>query len=309
MNIIGGNCIGHSCKCDIAAALAVTLGYVPHWHAKSCRKILLLSPRTYLLSIMGFRAQSLTLKHRLKQAEKAIQLELAVQAYRKEQEKAPKLRDGLRTVANRFTGVAYKTLWRRTKGMRTIQELNESKMKIPAAMEEIMIQLIETSSDWSNPLTREAIAKFANEIGIRCFGPDFELVGVNWVGRFLERHRDRVQTYWSKPLDTQRAQSLNPEAVKHWFKLVKREIVDPQILPENIYGMDESGFPPSNQGTSRVVGRRGNKVQHKQGSSNRENATGIIGICADGAVIKPLIIFKSEHLITQWFENNVADAA
>ncbi|KAJ7439297.1 hypothetical protein FB451DRAFT_985330, partial [Mycena latifolia] len=59
------------------------------------------------------------------------------------------------------------------------------------------------------------------------------------------------------------------------------------IKPENIYGMDESGFPPSNQGRQRVVGRRGTKTQHKAGSANHENVTVLVTICADGTTLKP----------------------
>ena len=53
----------------------------------------------------------------------------------------------------------------------------------------------------------------------------------------------------------QRAKSLNPEAIKSWFDLVKKYIVDLSIPPENIYGMDESGFPPANQGPERIIGQ------------------------------------------------------
>ncbi len=95
-------------------------------------------------------------------------------------------------------------------------------------------------------------------------------VGKNWVQRFKDRHHKVIGTYWSKALDTQRAKCLNPVAVKDWFEIVKTEIVEAGVLPENIYAMDESGFPPSNQGTQRVVGRAGNRIQHKQGSANRE---------------------------------------
>ncbi|KAJ7026751.1 hypothetical protein C8F04DRAFT_927131, partial [Mycena alexandri] len=42
----------------------------------------------------------------------------------------------------------------------------------------------------------------------------------NWIDRFLGRHRDELQTHWSRPLDTQRARALNPAAVSHWFDLV-----------------------------------------------------------------------------------------
>ncbi|KAF9524941.1 hypothetical protein CPB83DRAFT_725609, partial [Crepidotus variabilis] len=59
------------------------------------------------------------------------------------------------------------------------------------------------------------------------------------------------------------------------------------IKPGNIYGMDESGFPPSHQGVERVVGRRGTKTQHKTGSANRENVTVLVTICADGTALDP----------------------
>lgn len=258
---------------------------------------------------MGNRAQSQTLKKRLAEARKAVILEQALHTYQNEQNKPPELRVGLRSIAKQFSGVSYSTLRRRALGKQSIKDFNTLKQKLTPAEEEVIVQLIEVSSDWSNPLTFEAIAKYANEIIKGRDGPEFEPVGINWVHRCLERHRSRVQTYWSKPLDTQRAQSLNPGNVNHWFELVKREIVDREVKPENIYGMDESGFPPSNQGTSRVVGRKGNKVQHKQGSGNRENATGLITICADGTYLQPLIVFKSEYLHTQWFDNNVADVA
>ena len=258
---------------------------------------------------MAKHAKSAMLKKREESAKKAAQLELAVQMYKNEMAKPPELRIGLRSIADQFPGVSYVTLWRRIQGKQSIRDFNALKQKLTTAEEEVLTQLIETSANWSNPLSYKEIAQYANEILRRREGDDSAAIGTSWVYRFLGRHRDRVQTYWSKGLDTQRAQSLNETNVKHWYEVLKREVVDKGIQPENIYGMDESGFPPSNQGTSCVVGRRGNKLQHKTGSANRENATGLIGICADGTVLQPLIVFKAENLYTQWFENNVADAA
>ncbi|THU83855.1 DDE-domain-containing protein, partial [Dendrothele bispora CBS 962.96] len=59
--------------------------------------------------------------------------------------------------------------------------------------------------------------------------------------------------------------------------------------------MDESRFPPSNQGRERVVGHQGTKTQHKQGNANRENVTAIITICGDGSKLKPTVIFKGKN--------------
>jgi len=54
-------------------------------------------------------------------------------------------------------------------------------------------------------------------------------VGKKWIYTFLDRNWDKVHTHWSKPLDMQRAQSLNPDAMKHWFNLVEELIVKPRI--------------------------------------------------------------------------------
>ncbi|KAE9402187.1 hypothetical protein BT96DRAFT_780438, partial [Gymnopus androsaceus JB14] len=76
---------------------------------------------------------------------------------------------------------------------------------------------------------------------------------------------------------------------------------------ENMYGMDESGFLPSNQGCQRVLGRRGTKTQHKQGNANRENVTVIVTICGDGTTLKPTIIFKGKNFIVSISDNSWTD--
>ena len=111
----------------------------------------------------------------------------------------------------------------------------------------------------------------------------------------MERHHDQLQSHWSKPLDTARACSLNPTAVHHWFNtIVKEYYIDQNVQPEDTYGMDESGFPPEAARTQRVIGQRGTKTQHEQGSANRENVTALVTICADGTVLRPTIISKAK---------------
>jgi hypothetical protein len=106
--------------------------------------------------------------------------------------------------------------------------------------------------------------------------------------------------HWSKPFDSQRGQCLNPTAVEEWFKLAKELLPDQDIQKENIYGMDESGFPPSDQGKQRVIGHRGAKIQHKQGGADRENVTAIITICADGTKLTLTIIYKGKNFLQKY---------
>jgi hypothetical protein len=117
-----------------------------------------------------------------------------------------------------------------------------------------------------------------------------------------------IHTVWSKPLDTQRAGAMNPEAKRKWFELVEEFVVKAGIAPENLYAMDETGCPPSDQGTERVVGSRGTKTQHKQGGADRENVTALVTICGDGSVLKPTIIFKGQNFMRKWGGNNVSGA-
>jgi hypothetical protein len=107
----------------------------------------------------------------------------------------------------------------------------------------------------------------------------------------------------------QRACSLNPAAVSAWFDLVKEHIADPNIQMEDVYGMDESGFPLSADGRERVVRQRGTKTQHKQGGGDKENVTVIVTISANGTVLRPTIIFKGQQIQKKWGANNPADAS
>lgn len=131
----------------------------------------------------------------------------------------------------------------------------------------------------------------------------------NWVFRFLDRHHNKLQTHWGKGLDTQRAKALNPSNVNHWFSLVEEHIVNKGIRPEDIYGMDESGFPLTNTQSRRCVGARGAKLQHTAGSADRENVTAIVTICADGTALCPTIIFKGQNFMQKWGDNNVTHAS
>lgn len=257
---------------------------------------------------MVFHATSEKVKNFLKRKNKDGRMHEALKAYRKEQAKpSGDKREGLRKVAGRFK-VAWRSLGNIAKGQQTLTEHAASRQKVTPAEECILVTFIKESADIGFPLNHTSIEIFANAILHARLGSEYEPVGPSWIYTFLARHHDKLQTHWSRPLDTQRARALNPEAVKHWFSLVKQWIVDNGILPKNIYGMDESGFPPALQGRQRVVGARGTKTQHKQGGANRENVTALVTICADGTTVKPMVIFKGKNLMKAWFSNNVTKA-
>lgn len=101
-------------------------------------------------------------------------------------------------------------------------------------------------------------------------GDDHEPLGHNWVDNFLNRlNCNELQTHWSKPLDTQQGWALNPTNVKLWFDLVKEHIVDKNILPHNIYGMDESGFHPLIRVLNELLGEEEQRLNTNRAVRNK----------------------------------------
>lgn len=261
------------------------------------------------LSTMTGRALSENVKKLKARHVKNAKLQEAVNAYHREQAK-PKgvARISLRKIADKYQ-VAKATLSAIANGKRRpMSAYIASKQKVSVPEERVLVDYIKQSADIGFPLDNHNIEKFANAIIQKRDGDGFEPVGKNWVHSFLDRHYDELQTHWSRPLDTQRARALNPAAVAAWFDLVQEFVVKLGVAPENVYGMDESGFIPSQEGHKRVVGSRGTKIQHKQGNASRENVTAIVTICADGTTLDPMIIYKGKNFMKKWGENNVAHA-
>lgn len=185
---------------------------------------------------------------------------------------------------------------------------NALKRKLTFAEERVLVDWILASADHAMPLTLKKITEHANGI-LEGRGAPYKPVGRSWVERFLDWYCNEVQTHWSRPLATECARALNKDVVVHWYDLIKEKVIAKGIKPENTYRMDESGFPPSDQGIQRVVGQHGAKMQHKAGSANCKNVTVLVTICAYGTALKPTIIFKGQNILKKWGENNISKAS
>lgn len=258
---------------------------------------------------MTRRAEPKQVKKRKELLEKEKKILAAVEAYQLEQAKPPHLRKGVNKLAIEH-GVNGKTVLNRFNGMQSISQANAKKQQLSPEQEKTLADLAARSSDRGRPLTKKDIQHYATTVKNTMSSgtaPENPL-GKNWVNNFLTRQSDLLQTYRSKHLDTQRAQCLNPQAVKSWFDLLEEHLVKKGVRKENILAMDECGFIRSNPGPQYVVGRKGKKNQYRVGTANRETVTALVTICADGTYLPPSIIFKGERLYARWTEGNVAGA-
>lgn len=219
---------------------------------------------------------------------------------------APKAKS-LRQVASEFN-INYMKISRLSKpGAMAKAERNRSRGHLSIEEEEELANDIEISSKRGTPHTHQDIEDFVNHLLRNKYGEDFELVGRNWVDRFLERHRSRLKTFWARGLDSVRTGALNPASLAGWFN----DVLGPNIIgvePGLISGMDETGCPPEDACDVCVVGSRSSRGQVMKRAVNRQNVTVFVCITADGTYTKPHIIFKGAAFSSGWRNNNVSGA-
>jgi hypothetical protein len=221
------------------------------------------------------------------------------------------------------------TLLRHIKGGKSKSVSNEEKGWLLPEEVEMVIKYSKEVVNRGFPLNHKQLKEAVDEICTARLGDQFPACGVgkNWTGRFLEKHHDELWMYWSHSLDNKRGRAVNPATNEAWYDLLGDVLAgrrddefdgDPDeggepdfeaILPENIYGMDESRFPASSSRRERVIGGAGKKTQHQRGDGSRENTTVIVTICGDGTYIKPAVIYKGQTYNVRWDQENPTSAS
>ena len=193
--------------------------------------------------------------------------------------------------------------------MQSHKEFFAAWQKLTRVEEETLAKNIPQLADRGFPPTREGVTEMGNLLLRTRLGHSFQPLGIHWIDRYLGRMCHTLGSKWSRPLDIIRAEYLTQEAVNDWFhNIVKTYVVDAGIEPQNIYGMDETGFQLGDHGRQRVIGRKNAKSQHKQTGGDHETITVLATICADGSYLNPSIIYKGTNVMKKWGERNVANA-
>lgn len=158
------------------------------------------------------------------------------------------------------------------------------------------------------PLNSRQIAEYCDHLLREKRGQGFPGVGKRWVGRFVIWHSDELWTKWTSPLDKNRANGLNPTAVKEYFDAYKKIMDEHHIAPTHQFALDETGLMLGCGAKHKVVSGTTSQSQHEIRGGNRENVTVVPVICADGTSLRPLVIFKGKKIWSLWSEDNPLDA-
>ena len=277
---------------------------------------------------MGRHAKSKTKAHQLYVEISERWKARAVELYNAELEKETgETKKGLRKICQQVEEECWKeekvkikvsksSLSRYAKGGKTQAQSNAEGSLVTAKEADVIIEYTIQVANQGHGLSLRRLEEHANEILQSRMGEDFNGVGKNWASRFLEKHSDRLWSYWCHPLDSSRARAGNPQTKKKFFDMLEASIIgddadkDTEPIPDElIFGSDETGIQQGLGTRQRIIGPKGKKVQHQQRSGDRENITVIVTICADGTSLPPAVIFKGESFQTSWKQNNPLNAS
>jgi phage terminase large subunit-like protein len=123
-------------------------------------------------------------------------------------------------------------------------------------------------------------------------------VGQNWVTNYINRHNTLKTAYFRK-YDKQRAKCENPTIISKWFDRVRAVTAQYNILSEDIFNFDETGYAMGVIVTAKVVtGILTHHTVHIQ-PGNRKWITAVECISAVGWALPSILIFAGKvHIST-----------
>ena len=149
----------------------------------------------------------------------------------------------------------------------------------------------------AQPLCRRTIVPYVEDLSGKS-------PSKSWFKRFLQRNEDRIQFSRTSALDPKRAKSFNYPVVKDYFEKLGEVIREYDIPIENIYNMDEKGCQLGGgrkQGRRKYLFGKNSRLRYWTKDANLELVTIVECVCADGAALKPYIIFKGKRIQKDWY--------
>jgi hypothetical protein len=126
-------------------------------------------------------------------------------------------------------------------------------------------------------------------------------IGTRWAYRFVA-NEPRLKTRRSRTYDIQRALCEDPDLINKWFELVKNMRAKYGIQDCDFYNFDETGFMMGMICSNMVVTSSDRKGRAKQlQAGNREWATAIECVSADGFVVPPFLVVQGQHHLASWY--------
>ena len=230
----------------------------------------------------------------MESASKESRLLLAIQSIKK--------RDGtsIREAA-RIYNVSQTTLRARMNGRSARQDLQPNSTRLTKLEEEAMVRhVLDLDLRGFSP----RLADVKDIANLLLADRNTGRVGKRWALNYVKRQPE-LKTRLNRPYDYQRALCEDPERIQAWFNLVWDMRAKYGIEDADVYNFDETGFMMGVILPSMVVTRADRRGRTKRVQpGNREWATVIQGVNADGWCIPPFIILQGAYHLVNWYSES-----
>jgi len=94
--------------------------------------------------------------------------------------------------------------------------------------------------DWRDmPPKTSTVRQIANLLATQY--PELKPVGERWTYEFIKRHSD-LASKWNRKYDYQHAKCEDPTLIRSCFKRIQNIKIEYEILDEDIWNFDKTGF-------------------------------------------------------------------
>lgn len=172
--------------------------------------------------------------------------------------------------------------------------------------EEAILNSALKCADWGFPLDlleiRMLAKKYLDGRGRKVDIFSNNLPGKDWALSLLKRHKGLVSQRVSGNIKKARAK-VSRETLSTYFENLEKTLSN--IPPSNIFNFDETNVS-DDPGSKKLVYRRG--VKYPENVVNYSKSSTSIMMCgsADGTLLPPYVIYKSEHLYNTWKEGGIS---
>lgn len=169
------------------------------------------------------------------------------------------------------------------------------------------VKILIVVADYGAPLTLMDLRILVNEYLVKNNKAhifDGKLPGEWWARAFIERHRDKLTVRSVQNIKRARAEKTLSEFQTYFNNL---EHVVKNVPPTHLLNYDETNFS-DNPGTVKCIFRRGIKYPERIMNSTKGCISVMFGGTADGNVLPPYVVYKSEALWSQWVEGGPDEA-
>ncbi|KAJ6262132.1 hypothetical protein Dda_2937 [Drechslerella dactyloides] len=219
---------------------------------------------------------------------------LAIEAMKKDQELS------IRAAAKHYD-VPYTTLVCRYNGRSSRCDSIPKSRNLTKLEEDAIVQYILELCARSFHPRLGSVEDMANQLLLARSDDSTRRVGKRWAGNFVKR-RPELQTRLSRKYDYQRAKCEDPVLISKWFQLIEAVKTKYGIADNDIYNFDETGFAMGIISTTTVVTGAETRDKAKLAQpGNREWATVIQGIGAEGWAVPPFIVLAGQHHLASWY--------